>query len=77
MIFLMFCLFDGLLMITLIVSFFRAPAALTEEDQNSQPKGNKDEAKDTTENGGIPKSPKSPDAATLEKILASGADTVL
>jgi len=61
-------------MITLILFLFRAPAALKEEDQISQ---QKDETKATTENGAIPKSPKSPDAATLEKILTSAADTVL
>lgn len=60
-------------MITMIPYLFRAPAALKEEDQLSQ----KDETKVTTENGAIPKSPKTPDAATLEKILTSAADTPL
>lgn len=51
-----------------------ASAALKEEDEISQ---QKDETKGTTENGAIPKCPKSPDAATLEKILTSGPDTPL
>ena len=59
-------------MITLILLLFRASAPLKEEDQISQ---QKDETKVTAENGAIPKSPKSPDAATLEKILTTGADT--
>lgn len=54
--------------------FFRASAALKEEDEISQ---QKDETEVTTENGAIPKSPKSPDAATLEKILTSAPDTPL
>lgn len=61
-------------MITLILLFFRSSAALQEEDQISQ---QKDETKVTTENGAIPKSPKSPDPATLEKLLTSGPDTPL
>lgn len=71
------CLSDGLLMITLIVSFFRDPAALKEEEKKSQQTETKDETKVATENGAIPRSPKSPDAETLEKILNSEADTVL
>ena len=61
----------------MILFFFRAPAASKEEDQISEQEESKDEAKVTTENGAIPISPKSPDAATLEKILTSGADTPL
>ena len=70
------CLSDGLLMITLIVSF-REPTALKEEEKKSQQTETKDETKVATENGAIPRSPKSPDAETLEKILNSEADTVL
>lgn len=69
--------FYCVLMITLILLFFRSSAALQEEDQISQ---QKDETKVTTENGAIlksPKSPKSPDPATLEKLLTSGPDTPL
>lgn len=61
---------------SLIVSF-SVPAALKEEDKKSQQAETKDETKVTTENGAIPRSPKSPDAETLEKILNSEADTVL
>ena len=61
-------------MITLILLFFRASATLKEEGEVTQ---QKDETKFTTENGAIPKSPKSPDKATLEKLLTSGADTPL
>ena len=67
-------LFYNVFMITLILLLFRASAPLKEEDQISQ---QKDETKVTTENGAIPKSPKSPDAATLEKILTTGGETPL
>ncbi|XP_078365428.1 uncharacterized protein LOC144649735 isoform X2 [Oculina patagonica] len=51
-----------------------SPVASKEEDQTSQQVESKDEAKVTTENGAIPKSP---DAATLEQILNSDGDTAL
>ena len=54
--------------------FFRSIAASEKEGKISEQEESKNEAKVTTENGAIPKSP---NAVTLEEILASAADTPL